>query len=383
LELTNCTFAIIEFVLYDVSMHIVLVVGTRPEAIKLAPLAKTLSSSHYFETTVIATGQHPEAAQVVFGLFGTQVHRNLNVFERGQDLNSLLSKSILELSINLKDLSPDIVIAQGDTSTTLAASLSAFNANIPFMHIEAGLRTSNPLLPFPEEMNRRLITTLSTFHATPTLFAKSNLIREFVDESRIINSGNTGIDATRIILENSTNPKVIFKDVDESYIVVTLHRRESWDHDIEEIVAGILDFAKANSKIKLVFILHPNPQLQEKIIKLLPEADFIVLLQPLNYEEMLLVLRESIAILTDSGGIQEEAVYLRKKLFVARNETERTEGVEVGLARLVGTSREGVRVGLTNGVFDENWESDIQQGTCPYGDGYASERIVQFLQSVL
>ncbi len=337
---------------------ILLCLGTRPEVIKLAPVIQEIQRSE-LPYELVFTGQHQELFTDVAHLI-PKPHHTLDVMRHNQTLSSSIAAILQGMDDLIRRLQPKLVVVQGDTSTVLASAMAAFNNRVPIGHVEAGLRTYNLESPFPEEANRQIVSRMATFNWAPTELAKQNLLAEGIRNVEI--TGNTVVDACLNV------------DLEVSYgsqVLVTLHRRENFGSKMESIFRSLNQLAKSNPQLSFIFPMHPNPNVQ-KLKHLLTEVEVI---NPLNYESMLLLLSKVRFVITDSGGLQEECAAFRKKVLVCRDTTERPEGITAGFARLIGTElREN---------FD--WANDNPEwdGSNPYGDGKASERIVSAIQSSL
>lgn len=336
---------------------VLVVIGTRPDAIKLIPLHKTLAAQG-FDSRLCATFQHNQLLSQVLDLFQTTPDFNLNIMQPGQGLEYLTSAVLNGVTKVCKEYMPDIVLVHGDTTTALAASLAAFYQKVPIGHVEAGLRTANPYQPFPEEMNRRLISRLARYHFAPTLHNVNNLIQENVPASDIFCTGNTVVDALQWItaqinaqrcsihheLEQTINT---LEAAHRKIILLTAHRRESFGDGLKNIFESITTFALRHNESVFIYPVHPNPAIalaiEQSRIKQIPN---ILCIDPIAYHEMVFLLNKAHLIVTDSGGIQEEAVSLGKKVLVLRTQTERPEGIEAGLAHLVGTNKESITAAL-------------------------------------
>jgi UDP-N-acetylglucosamine 2-epimerase (non-hydrolysing) len=366
---------------------ILLVFGTRPEAIKLAPLISILKNQPQCETRVCVTAQHREMLDQALNIFNIQPDYDLNLMKPGQDLTDITSGVLLEMRKVLKKWRPDWLVVQGDTSTTFSASLAGFYEKIRIAHVEAGLRTWNNYLPWPEEMNRRLTSSLSTLHFSPTPWAKQNLISENIPEDRIHVTGNTVIDALLQItekikmdkaLQDSLVEKFSFLDGQKKIVLVTGHRRENFGEAFENICNALKELSQ-NHNLQIVYPVHLNPNITEPVNHILGQIDNVYLVEPLDYVSFVYLMNMSTLILTDSGGVQEEAPSLGKPVLVMRDTTERPEGVEAGTVKLVGTQTD-VIVRETNSLLEETaLYEKMAQIHNPYGDGKAVEKIVREL----
>jgi len=369
---------------------ILTVFGTRPEAIKMAPLVKMLEE-YPIDSRVCVTGQHREMLDQVLHLFNIQSDYDLNIMRDGQDLYDI-SAAILEGLRNVfKEFRPDVVLVHGDTTTTFISSLAAFYEKIPVGHIEAGLRTGNIYSPWPEEANRKLTGALTTFHFAPTELSRSNLLAENVDSNSIHITGNTVIDALQWVvgtLESSEaesrrlEAHFPFLDSAQKLILVTGHRRESFGEGFENICKGLHKIAKEHANCQIVYPVHLNPNVQEPVNRLLQGVDNIHLIEPLDYLPFVYLMSRSYLILTDSGGIQEEAPSLGKPVLVMRDTTERPEAVNAGTVRMVGTNEDSIFNEVNSLILDKVNYDKMSRSINPYGDGKACERIVEKLISV-
>ncbi len=365
--------------------NILFLFGTRPEAIKLAPLINVFKQNPQFSVKVALTAQHREMLDQIVSFFEIPVDYDLNVMVHNQTLHQLTSTLISRITdeVLLKEKF-DLVFVQGDTTTVLAASMAAFYQKIKIVHIEAGLRSHNMYSPFPEEMNRVLTSKLASYHFCPTEAAKQNLLNEGITKNVYI-VGNTVIDAllTGIKKIKDTGEEELltrFKNINFSkkIILVTCHRRENFGQPFEEICSALLEIANTFKDVQIVYPVHPNPNIKEAAKKNLTRNN-ILLIDPLNYNELIWVMSKSKIILTDSGGIQEEAPSLGKPVLVMRNVTERREGIEAGTAILVGTSKQKIVKEVAQLLTDRAYYSTIATAVNPYGDGTASKKIATLL----
>jgi len=387
---------------------ILLIFGTRPEAIKMAPVIKELSvHGSSFEVKVCITAQHREMLDQVLRIFDIIPHYDLDVMTDRQDLFKITTRSLNRLKDLLKREKPDIVMIQGDTTTSFVASLAAFYLRIPVGHVEAGLRTYDKYSPFPEEKNRHLTGVLADYHFVPTQWAKDNLLKENVPEAKIWITGNTVIDALLTVI-NGQQSMARQKELDDYFkqrwdlrlptstgndsstnthidklILVTGHRRESFGKGFESICLALKEIAERNPNVTVVYPVHLNPNVQQPVRTILNGKPHIYLIEPLEYEPFVYLMSKSYLILTDSGGIQEEAPSLGKPVLVMRNTTERPEVLEAGTAKLVGTDRNRI-VRETQKLLDDSESyKKMSNAINPYGDGKAAERIVDILRNYL
>jgi UDP-N-acetylglucosamine 2-epimerase (non-hydrolysing) len=378
--------------LIKIPMKILTIFGTRPEAIKLAPIIKALEDRpDQFNSLVCVTAQHREMLDQVLHVFDIQPDHDLNIMKPRQDLYGITSEILLKLKNLLKEVNPDLILVQGDTTTTFVASLAGFYQEIRIGHIEAGLRTYEKYKPFPEEINRHLTSVVADYHFVPTRKAKNNLLREGILEGCIYITGNTVIDALLWILkrqslpENQKRMKDYFSEkfgisMDrQRLILVTAHRRESFGKGFENICQALEEIVLKNTDVQIVYPVHLNPNVQEPVHRMIGEMERVHLIEPLDYEPFVYLMNKAFLILTDSGGIQEEAPSIGKPVLVMREVTERPEAVEVGTAKLVGTQAENI-VWETQKLLDhpEDYKRMANLKN-PYGDGKACERIINIL----
>jgi UDP-N-acetylglucosamine 2-epimerase (non-hydrolysing) len=365
--------------------RLLLVVGTRPEAIKLCPVFLELQRRSEFAVQLCATAQHRELLDQVLDVFGVAPDWDLDLMRPGQTLAETTARVIAGLEAVLQDARPDMVLVQGDTTTTLCGALAAFYHRIPVGHVEAGLRTWDPQQPFPEEMNRVLTSRLATLHFAATRWAAENLLREGVPEARIAVTGNPGIDAVlwvRDRLEQGLLPSRPWPQLDGSrkLILVTAHRRESFGEGFRRICAALAELA-ARDDVEIVYPVHPNPNVQAPVRQLLAGIPNIHLIEPLEYVPFVDLMRRAWLVLTDSGGIQEEGPSLGKPILVLREKTERPEGVEAGSVKLVGTQTRRIVEEAVRLLEDRQEYERMARVHNPYGDGHASRRIADAIHS--
>ena len=367
---------------------ILLVFGTRPEAIKMAPLVKTLQNDAAFEIKVCVTAQHRQMLDQVLTLFDIRPDFDLNLMKTGQDLYDITSGVLLGLKSVLQEWRPDAVLVHGDTSTTFAASLAAFYQRIPVGHVEAGLRTGNLYSPWPEEANRKLTTALARWHFAPTATSRANLLKEGVAASSIHVTGNTVIDALLQVREKIVSSLPMRQQFDQMFnfldpqrrlVLVTGHRRENFGDGFERICQALTRIAREQPDVQLVYPVHLNPQVQEPVKRLLGAIDNVFLIEPQDYLPFVYLMDKSALILTDSGGIQEEAPSLGKPVLVMRDTTERPEAVEAGTVKLVGTDAQKIASEAGTLLNDSQAYDAMAFAHNPYGDGQACQRIAQAL----
>ena len=375
---------------------VLVVFGTRPEAIKLAPVIKELKGkTAHFETYVCSTDQHQEMLTQVLDVFDITPDYKLGLMRPEQSLFDITVNGLRKIESVLKEVKPDIVLIQGDTTTTFLASLAAYYLKVKVGHVEAGLRSSDKFNPFPEEINRKLTDCLSDFFFVPTPKARDNLLREGVEEEKIFITGNTVIDALLYaikIIRNSLRGEKIKQTFSNKYglpldgrriLLVTSHRRESFGPDFEKICLGLKMIAKAYPDLAIIYPVHLNPNVRGPVNKTLNNSQNIFLTEPLDYEKFVWLMDQCYLVLTDSGGIQEEAPALGKPVLVMRKKTERPEGIEVGTAKLVGVES-GDIFQETKELLDNPYAyRKMARAINPYGDGLASQRIVKILSEYL
>lgn len=369
-------------------MKTLCVFGTRPEAIKMAPLALALEADPRFDARVCVTGQHREMLDQVLNLFAIDPDYDLNIMKPGQELTDVTSSILTGMREVFRQFKPDIVLVHGDTATTLATSLAAYYQQIPVAHVEAGLRTGNLYSPWPEEGNRKLTGALAHIHFAPTEQSKANLLREGVAERSIVVTGNTVIDALLEVAERLHRDAELrakaaaptrFLDPSRKLILVTGHRRESFGTGFERICEALIDIAQQYPEVDIVYPVHLNPNVREPVNRLLNGIGNIHLIEPLDYLPFVHLMSRAHIILTDSGGIQEEAPSLGKPVLVMRDTTERPEAVAAGTVKLVGTDRNCIVRELNRLLNDPESYRAMSIAHNPYGDGHACQRIVQAL----
>ncbi|WP_294357870.1 non-hydrolyzing UDP-N-acetylglucosamine 2-epimerase [uncultured Clostridium sp.] len=354
--------------------------GTRPEAVKMAPLVKELEKCESIESIVCVTAQHREMLDQVLELFKISPNYDLNIMKEKQTLTGITTRVLEGIEDVLEKEKPDIVLVHGDTTTTFAGGLAAFYKQIKVGHVEAGLRTFDKYFPFPEEMNRKLTGALTDMHFSPTTAAKSNLLREGVNESSIFITGNTVIDAMEhtvekdYVFENHRLNEIDFKN--KKIIMVTAHRRENWGEGIKNICESLKDIVEKNKDVELVYLVHLNPIVKDMVEEYLGDVERVHLLPPLDTKETHNLMNRSYMVMTDSGGLQEEAPHLGKPVLVLRDVTERPEAVEAGTVKLVGTNKEVIINEANKLIRDKNEYEKMSRAINPYGDGNASKRIV-------
>ncbi|MGB5716070.1 MAG: UDP-N-acetylglucosamine 2-epimerase (non-hydrolyzing) [Gammaproteobacteria bacterium] len=369
-------------------MKILSVIGTRPEAIKMAPLALALAADNRFDSRVCVTAQHREMLDQVLDLFELRPEFDLNIMRPGQDLTDITTAILQGIKEVYGQFRPDIVLVHGDTATTFATTLSAYYHQIPVAHIEAGLRTGNLYSPWPEEANRKLTGTLAALHFAPTETSRQNLLAEGIDPTTIHVTGNTVIDALLEIATRLDESIALQQEISEQFgflaegkriILVTGHRRESFGGGFERICQALSQTAMTYPNIEIVYPVHLNPNVREPVNRLLAGISNIHLIEPLDYLPFVYLIKRAYLILTDSGGIQEEAPSLGKPVLVMRNTTERPEAVEAGTVKLVGTDIMAITSHLETLLTDSTAYQSMSFAHNPYGDGKACSRILQTL----
>ncbi len=370
------------------------VFGTRPEAIKMALLVKALNKCNEIKSRLCVTAQHREMLDQVLNLFELEPDYDLNIMKTGQDLFDITSRVLLGMRDVLREFQPDIVLVHGDTTTSFAASLAAFYERIQIGHVEAGLRTYDLQSPWPEELNRQLTDRMADYYFSPTLQSRNNLLKEGISKEKILVTGNTVIDALLEVVNKINNNEKLKKtthskvkefgytvNADRKYIIVTGHRRENFGDGLQNICEALKAIASKNQDIDIVYIVHLNPNVQKPITDMLKGPSNIILIEPLDYGPFIYLMSKSHIILTDSGGIQEEASGLGKPVLVLRNTTERPEAVVAGTAKLVGTDIHLI-INETNKLLkDTKPYQELSTSRDLYGDGKACDRIVNFLKN--
>lgn len=360
---------------------VMIVVGTRPEAIKLSPVILEFQKRSSWKTFVVATAQHRQMLDQVLTIFGIQPDIDLNLMEPDQTLFDITGKAIHAFESVLEKIRPNLVLVQGDTTTAFVGALAAFYHKIPVGHVEAGLRTGNKYFPFPEEMNRKLVTAIADVHFAPTSRNRDNLLAEGVPSSQIMVTGNTVIDALLMIVKQEVDLSPLALPRHERMVLITAHRRENFGGPLESICLAIRELASLYPRDLFVYSVHLNQHVQKPVQKFLGKIPNVVLLPPLDYRTFSHLMAKSYLILTDSGGIQEEAPSLGKPVLVLRNETERPEAVEAGTVRVVGPHQERIVTATRELLENPKTYETMARAINPYGDGKASIRIVNFLET--
>ncbi|HEY3376468.1 MAG TPA: UDP-N-acetylglucosamine 2-epimerase (non-hydrolyzing) [Armatimonadota bacterium] len=364
-------------------LKVVTVFGTRPEAVKMAPVVRALQQDAAFDVKVIVTAQHREMLDQVMRQFGLTSDVDLDIMSPRQTLTQITTRALTGLETVYADIQPDLVLAQGDTTTVFAAALAAFYARIPFGHVEAGLRTGDKYSPYPEEMNRRLAGVLTDLHFAPTASSRDNLLAERVPADRVFVTGNTVIDALLWAAESSViSPALSWVDeLTGPLILVTAHRRENWGEPLRQACLGMLDLLERVPEATLVYAVHRNPVVRETAQAVLGAHPRVRLIDPPDYFDFIQLMKRARLILTDSGGIQEEAPSLGVPVLVLRESTERPEAVAAGVGKLLGTDRAKIADMGTLLLTDAQAHAAMAHAANPYGDGRASERIAAIIKA--
>ncbi|PHM66767.1 UDP-N-acetylglucosamine 2-epimerase [Xenorhabdus stockiae] len=370
-------------------MKVLTVFGTRPEAIKMAPLVHALAEDSDFEAKVCVTAQHREMLDQVLNLFGIKPDFDLNIMKKGQDLTDITCRILESIKPVLNEFKPDVVLVHGDTTTTMATSLAAFYQRIPVGHVEAGLRTGDLYSPWPEEANRKIAGHLATYHFAPTENSRSNLLQESIADNAVFVTGNTVIDALlwvrdRIMHDDRLRGQLAelypFIDPAKKMILVTGHRRENFGGGFERICEALAQIARMHPDVQVVYPVHLNPNVCEPVKRILHGIDNIILISPQDYLPFVYLMDHAYLILTDSGGIQEEAPSLGKPVLVMRNTTERPEAADAGTVRLVGTKTQTIVDEVTRLLTDDSAYQQMSRAHNPYGDGKACQKILEILK---
>ena len=361
--------------------RLMVIIGTRPEAIKLAPVVDAISRSEWAECELVLTGQHKELLEPLIERFDLKVDHNLNVMRDNQSLAHVTARIMQGMDDLLTVSKPDAVIGQGDTASVMAGSMVSFFRQIPFAHVEAGLRTGNIALPFPEELNRVLTSHMTRWHFAPTAMAKENLLREAYAGKDIWVTGNTVIDALNMMLEQEPLPLPTRQG--RPFVLITAHRRENLGEPMAHICAAIKKLAQLNPEMDFIYPVHPNPGVRQVVHQVLQGLDNVQLIEPCDYPIFCQLMSQARLILSDSGGVQEEAPALGKPVLVLREETERPEAVELGCNMLVGTDTQRIVQAAQTLLHDSNAYLRMATAGSPYGDGKASERILSVLRQSL
>lgn len=364
-------------------MRVLTVFGTRPEAIKMAPLVKKLEEEPSFESVLCVSGQHRKMLDQVLEAFSLTPDFDLSIMQETQTLTSITTRVLSGFTPILKTVQPDLVLVHGDTTTSMSAALGAFYEKIPVAHIEAGLRTNDRYSPFPEEVNRKLITILSSYHFAPTQKNKENLADEGVCDNVWV-TGNTVLDSFAYTLKNPyafQEPSLNALDFDRPIVLVTAHRRENLGEPLKNICMAVKVLCKLHPNCQIVYPVHFNPAVRKTVYSMLDQIPNVFLINPIDVLDMHNLMARSYFVMTDSGGLQEEAPYLNKPVLVLRRETERREVIDSGAAILTGTSKESIIEKASSLLSNNARYREMANAACPYGDGKAAERIVTHLRS--
>lgn len=365
-------------------MKIMTVIGTRPEGIKMAPVIKLLAQDPSLKSVVVTTGQHREMLQTVFEVFDFKPDYDLKIMAPNQTLTQITSRVLLGMERVLQQEKPDLILVHGDTSTTMAASLSAFYHQIPIGHVEAGLRTWDKYSPYPEEMNRQLTDDLADLYFAPTKLSQANLLKEHHWASRIFVTGNTAIDALQYTVQSDYHHDVLAKiSPQQRIILLTMHRRENQGASMQRVFEVIKKEVARHPDVEVIYPVHLSPKVQQAAQAVFKDEPRVHLIAPLDVVDFHNLAARSYLIMTDSGGVQEEAPSLNKPVLVLRDETERPEGVKAGTLRLVGTDPNRVAQAMEELLCDQTVYQKMAQAPNPYGDGHAAERIVAICKQFL
>lgn len=357
-------------------IKVMTVFGTRPEAVKMAPLVKAIEADSRFESIVAVTAQHRQMLDQVLEVFKITPNYDLNIMKDGQTLTDITSRVIRELDAVINDAQPDIILVHGDTTTTFAASVAGFYHQVKIGHVEAGLRTWNKYSPFPEEMNRQMTDVLADLYFAPTVQSKENLLRENYNPENIYITGNTAIDAMKYTVKDDYQNRLLEEFSDKKILLVTMHRRENLGEPMVDVFRAINRLVSENSEVAVIFPIHKNPKVRQLAKDTLIDSAQIKLIEPLDVVDFQNLANHSYLILSDSGGVQEEAPSLGVPVLVLRDTTERPEGIEAGTLKLVGTDEETVFTAATELLRDEVAYNKMAHAENPYGDGQASQRIL-------
>jgi len=362
-------------------IKVLVVFGTRPEAVKMAPIVKALKGKEdIFDSKICVTAQHRDMLDQVLRIFDIEPDFDLNIFESGQTLTQITCRALTGLESVIKDFNPDIILVQGDTTTVFSGALAAFYHQVKIGHVEAGLRSGNLYSPYPEEANRKLTGVMTDFHFAPTETSRANLLKEGYDDSKIYVTGNTSIDALSwVIDENYKFEEEVLNHIDfknKKVVLLTSHRRENIGEPMENIFSAVRDAVLENSDVVLIYPMHLNPKVREIAGRILGNMERVHLIEPLDYLPFTNLMAKCYLVVTDSGGVQEEAPSLGKPVLVVRKETERPEGVEAGTAKLCGVERNNIYTELSTLLNDASEYKKMANAVNPYGDGNAAKYIV-------
>lgn len=359
---------------------IMTIFGTRPEAIKIAPLVKAIENDNQLEVCVVVTAQHREMLDSVLNTFDIQPDYDLNIMKEDQTLSEITSKAMMELELIIKRINPDMVLVHGDTATTFSGSLAAFYNQVPIGHVEAGLRSYDKYSPYPEEMNRQMVGVLSDIHFAPTSNAQKHLLDEGKKKSSVVVTGNTAIDALNYTVNENYQSKILERHKNKKILLLTAHRRENLGEPMENIFKAVRKLVDEDEALVVVYPVHMNPRVRDIAQQILGDHQRIELIEPLDVLDFHNFAKQAYIILTDSGGIQEEAPSLHKPVLVLRDNTERPEGVDAGTLKVVGTSLDNVYKETKRLLEDQQAYQRMCNAKNPYGDGKSSERIVNHIK---
>jgi len=371
-------------------MRVLIIFGTRPEAIKMAPVVQAISSDEFFDCKVCITAQHREMLDQVLNIFQIKADYDLNIMKPGQSLSDITTRILTGIETVLDECKPDIILVHGDTSTTAAASLAAFYKQIPVGHVEAGLRSGDIYSPWPEEANRKITSVITALHFAPTEGARNNLLKENVNPELIKITGNTVVDAMLQVLDRIDKNTDLKKklssqlpslDPSKRMILITAHRRENFGQGFENICMSIAELVDKHDDIVIIYPVHMNPNVREPVNRILGGKDRVYLIEPLDYLPFVYLMQQSYLILTDSGGIQEEAPSIGKPVLVMRDTTERPEAVDAGTVKLVGTSPDLIVSSVSELLDSADSYNKMSRAHNPYGDGTASQSIADTLKA--
>ena len=366
-------------------IKVLVVFGTRPEAVKMAPIVKALKGDEeHFISKICVTAQHRDMLDQVLRIFDIEPDYDLNIFQSGQTLTQITCRALTGLEEVIDEFAPDLILVQGDTTTVFSGALAAFYHQVKIGHVEAGLRSGNLYSPFPEEANRKLTGVMTNFHFAPTTTSKNNLLREGYEEDKIFITGNTSIDALSwVINKNYKFKEENINNIDfenKKVILLTAHRRENIGEPMENIFSAVKEIVEKNKNVEVIYPMHLNPKVREIAINIFGEMKGVHLIEPLDYLPFTNLMSKCHVVVTDSGGVQEEAPSLGKPVLVVRKETERPEGIEAGTAKLVGTNRDTIYKELDLLINNENEYISMANAVNPYGDGKAAQHIIEAIK---
>lgn len=365
-------------------IKVLVIFGTRPEAVKMAPIVKALEKDDNFISKVCVTAQHRDMLDQVLRIFDIVPDYDLNIFQNGQTLTQITCRALTGLEDVIKEFKPDLILVQGDTTTVFTGALAAFYHQVKIGHVEAGLRSGNLYSPYPEEANRMLTGIITNFHFAPTKNSKANLLREGYDENKIYITGNTSIDALQWVIDkNYKFDDDVINNIDfenKKVILLTSHRRENIGEPMENIFSAVRDITNENENVEVIYPMHLNPKVREIAHKILGNMDRVHLIEPLDYLPFTNLMAKCYLVVTDSGGVQEEAPSLGKPVLVVRKETERPEGIEAGTAKLAGVDKENIYKYLNILINNEDEYKSMAYAVNPYGDGKAAKHIVDAIR---